>query len=82
MALKDVKPNSSGGKGQARFVTRAEVKTAGKKIRRADDAATEVEPPDDAMCRHESAQPGIICVACIDEQLAPMIAGLHEKAGR
>lgn len=39
MALQDVKPNSSGGKGQARFCHRAEAKAASKKIRRAEDNA-------------------------------------------
>jgi hypothetical protein len=61
---------------------KAPVKTAAKKTRRAADAAAAVEPPDDAMCRHEAAQPGSICVACINEQLAPLIAGLHAQGRR
>ena len=44
MALKDVKTSGSGGKSHRRYVTREEVKTSIRKVRRVEDAAEELPP--------------------------------------
>lgn len=45
MALKNVKTAGSGGKSHGRYVTRVEVKTATKKLRRVEDLEAEEEIP-------------------------------------
>lgn len=45
MALKNVKTAGSGGKSHGRYVTRVEVKTATKKLRRVEDLVAEEEVP-------------------------------------
>ncbi len=45
MALKDVKPNSSGGKNKARFCNREDAKAGAKRVRREADRREAAEEP-------------------------------------
>lgn len=54
MALKKVKPNSSGGRNKARWVTRTEAKDGARLARRKEDKASKEEAPDVRVYNHGS----------------------------